>query len=85
MAKFEIREGDGNVGCYHRGIIEADNAFDALRKASRTGLISRPRDVVLSRDIDGDDQHAYIASFVSPIYGDACRWCAEAHLEEDNG
>jgi len=78
---FEIREGDGNEGCYRRGTIEASNAFEALRKASRTGMIHKTRDVTL-RSMDGDDEHAYLASYVSPIYGDACRWCAEANLVE---
>ena len=102
LKTFEVREGDGNEGTYRRGTVEAVNAFEALRLASRRGLISKqveavnafealrlasrrgliskPRDVVLSRDIDGDEQNAYAASFVSPIYGDACRWTAEAHL-----
>lgn len=78
--EFEIREGDGNDGCRRRGIVEAENAFDALRLASRTGMICKPRDVVLRRDIDGDNEHAYVASYVAPIYGDSCRWLAEAHL-----
>lgn len=82
MPMFEIREGDGNDGCFRRGQIEATNAFEALRKASRTGLITKTRDVRMKYDIDGDDQHAYVASFVAPIYGDACRWCAEAHIVE---
>lgn len=82
MPQFQIREGDGNDGCYRRGVLEATDAFDAIRKASRTGMICKPRDVVLKRDIEGDDQHAYVASYVAPIYGDACRWLAEAHLAE---
>ena len=80
LKTFEIREGDGNEGTYRRGTVEAVNAFEALRLASRRGLISKPRDVVLSRDIDGDNQNAYAASYVSPIYGDVCRWTAEANL-----
>jgi hypothetical protein len=82
MPTFEIREGDGNNGCYHRGEVEAKDAFDAIRVASRTKMIYKPRDVVLSRDIDGDDQYACAASYVAPIYGDACRWIAEARLVE---
>ena len=82
MKTFEIREGDGNDGCYHRGEIAASDAFEALRLASRRGLIRKPYDVVLKRDIDGDDQHAVVASYRSPIFGDACRWVAEAHLIE---
>jgi hypothetical protein len=80
MKMFEIREGDGNDGCRRRGEIEANNAFEALRKASRMGLIHKPWDVVLKRDIDGDGEAAYVASFVRPIFGDSCRWCAESHL-----
>jgi len=80
MKEFEIREGDGNDGCRRRGTIEAADAFDALRLASRTGMIHKTRDVVLKHDIDGDADHAYVASHVAPIYGDSCRWLAEAHL-----
>ena len=80
--EFEIREGDGNDGCLRRGTIEAADAFDALRLASRKGMIRKTPDVVLKRDIDGDNQHAYVASHTSPIYGDSCRWLAEAHLIE---
>lgn len=76
---YEIREGDGNDGCYRRGTIEAPNAFEALRRASRMRMICKPYDVTL-RSMDGDEQSAYLASYVAPIYGDACRWCAEAHL-----
>ena len=76
---YEIREGDGNQGCYRRGTIEACNAFEALRLASRRGMIHKPYDVTLG-SMDGDDQNAYLASYVAPIYGDSCRWCAESHL-----
>ena len=82
MPKFEIREGDGNQGCFRRGEVEAKDAFDALRIASRTKMICKPYDVVL-RDTDGDEQHAYLASYVAPIFGDSCRWLAEAHLIEE--
>lgn len=75
---YEIREGDGNRGCYRRGIVQARNAFHALELASRSGMICKPRDAKLA-DIDGDDQNAYLASYVAPIYGDACRWLAEAN------
>ena len=76
---FEIREGDGNQGEYRRGTIEADDAFEALRLASRRGLICKPK-VVMYADFDGDDQSCYAASYVSPIWGDACRWTASARL-----
>lgn len=82
MPLFEIREGDGNVGCYRRGVIEAEDAYDALRKASRRGMIHKTRDVVLSRDIEGDDQFAIVSSYVAPIFGDACRWVAQAMIIE---
>jgi hypothetical protein len=82
MKEYEIREGDGNDGCRRRGTIQATDAFDALRRASRVGMIRKPRDVVLRRDIDGDDQYAVVASYVAPIYGDSCRWVAEALLIE---
>lgn len=79
MGRYEIREGNGNDGEYHRGYQFAANAFDALRQASRRGMICKPRDAKLA-DIDGDDQQAHLASFVAPIYGDACRWTASASL-----
>jgi hypothetical protein len=79
LRKFEIREGNGNDGEYHRGYIEAWDAHEALRIASRDGMIVRPWDVKLS-DMQGDDTHAYLVSYVAPIYGDSCRWCASANL-----
>jgi hypothetical protein len=81
LKTFEIREGDGNQGCYRRGTIQASNAFEALRKASRRRMIWKPKDVTLN-SFDGDDEHCYAASYVAPIYGDACRWIAEAHIVE---
>jgi hypothetical protein len=76
--RFEVREGDGNEGCYRRGEVNAFNAYDAMRLASRRGLICKPYDVTLNA-IDGDDVNAYLASYRAPIFGDACRWCAETH------
>lgn len=78
---FEIREGDGNQGCYRRGTIEAADAFDALRKASRQRMIWKPKCVTLN-SMDGDDHSAYLTDYCHTIYGDACAWCAEAHLVE---
>lgn len=80
MKRFEIREGDGNSGCYVRGHVIAINAFDALTKAHRIGMIRSPWDVRITKDIDGDDRSAVVASYVRPIFGDACRWVAEANL-----
>jgi hypothetical protein len=85
MPSFEIREGDGNQGEYHRGEIDACDAFEALRIASRRGMIYKPYDVVLKRDIDGDNENAYVASYVAPIYGDACRWSASANIIRETG
>lgn len=79
LRKFEVREGDGNQGEYHRGYVEAWDACEALTIASRTRMIVRPWDVKLS-DMQGDDTHAYLISYVAPIYGDSCRWCASASL-----
>lgn len=76
---FEIREGDGNEGCFRRGTISAVDAFEALRLASRRGMIYKPRDTKVS-DIDGDNEHASWCSYVAPIFGDACRWIAEANI-----
>lgn len=78
MPMFEIREGDGNQGTYHRETIDAKDAFQALRLASRRGIINKPKDVVLKDDIEGDDEYAIVCSYVAPIYGDSCRWVAEA-------
>jgi hypothetical protein len=83
MTTYEIREGNGNDGCYRRGTIEANSAFDALRLASRRKMIHKPYDVKL-RDMDGDDQYAYLCSYVAPIFGDSCRWIAEANLLPEN-
>lgn len=76
---FEIRCGNGNDGCYRLGTIQAKDAFYALIKASRIGLFNKPKDCKIAY-IDGDDQHASWCSYVAPIYGDACRWIAEANL-----
>ena len=79
MNNYQIREGNGNDGEYRRGVIQAPDAFEALRLASRRGMICKPKDVTLD-SFDGDDQHCYAASYVAPIYGDACRWTASASL-----
>ena len=77
---FEVREGDGNQGEFHRCNIEADNAFDALIAAHRHGYIASPWDVRITKDCDGDNISAHVMSYVQPIYGDSCRWCASATL-----
>lgn len=79
LRQFEIREGNGNDGEYHRGYVDAVDAFEALRIASRKGMIVRPWDVKID-SMDGDDTHTSLVSYVSPIYGDSCRWCASASL-----
>ena len=81
---FEIREGDGNMGEYHRCDILATSASEALIKSHRHGFISSPWDVRITRDIDGDDISSSAASFVKPIYGGACRWTASATLAIDS-
>jgi hypothetical protein len=82
LKKYEIREGNGNDGTWKVGEVQANDAFRALRLASRRKMIYKPRDVRLS-DFAGDSEHCYAISYVSPIFGDACRWCAEAHLMEE--
>ncbi len=79
--KFEIREGNGNDGTYKRGHVDASDAFQAIRKASRINMIGKPRDVVLKRDIEGDIVRATVCSYVRPIFGSDCRWIAEAILD----
>jgi len=79
IKRYQIREGDGNDGEYKRGIIVADDAFEALTRASKSGMISKPRDVTYD-SFDGDEQQCHAASYVAPIYGDSCRWCASASL-----
>ena len=81
---FEVREGDGNVGEYHRCDILATSASEALIRAHRHGFISSPWDVRITRDIDGDDIGSSVASFVNPIYGETCRWTASATLAIDS-
>ena len=82
LKTFVIREGNGNDGCYRRGTIEATDAFEALRKASRTRLIWKPKCVTLA-SMDGDDQSAYLTDYCHSIFGDAAAWCAEAHLDTE--
>ena len=79
MKQYQIREGDGNDGEFKRGIIEAKDAFDALRKASRRGMINKPK-CVLHRNVMGDDDSAFLVDDIHTIYVDACAWCASAVL-----
>jgi hypothetical protein len=84
LKSFEIREGNGNVGCYRRGVVEAETAGKALIKAHRMGMICSPWDVRVTKDIEGDDVQAYLTSYVGngPL---GARWCAESHdVEEIN-
>lgn len=78
--QFDVSEGDGNQGEHHRCSIMAVDAFEALKLAHKHGYIRSPWDVRITKDMDGDAQSAYVASYVSPIYGDACRWTASASL-----
>ena len=81
MNIFEIREGNGNDGEYLCGTIIANDAFDALRKASRTKMIYKPKSVTLG-SMDGDDQSAYLADYRQSqmIFGDSCGWTASATI-----
>ena len=84
LKEFEIREGNGNDGAYLRGTVEAVDAFEALKKASRMGMINQPWDVKITKDIEGDSVQAHIASYVNngPL---GVRWLAEANdIEEMN-
>jgi len=75
---YEIREGNGKDGCYRRGTIEAVTAKEALILAHRLSMISTPPDVRPTIDIEGDDEQAYLVSYVGG--GESgCRWCAEAN------
>jgi hypothetical protein len=77
---YEIRSGNGNDGEYYRGVIAADDAFEALRKASRSRMIWKPKAVTLDT-MEGDDQSAYLADYrpSQEVFG-ACGWCASATL-----
>jgi hypothetical protein len=81
---FEIREGDGNQGEFHRCDIMATSASEALIKAHRHGFIASPWDVRITKDVDGDGLRAWAASYVMPIYSDCCRWSASARLAIDS-
>jgi len=75
---YEIREGNGKDGCYRRGTIEAESAKEALILADQIGMICSPSDVRPTIDIEGDDEQAYLVSYVGGgEFG--CRWCAEAN------
>lgn len=76
---YLVREGDGNDGTFKRGFIEATDAFEALRKASRRGMISKPKVVTLG-SMEGDDMHAYLTDYREGFNG--CRWTAEAYLAD---
>lgn len=78
MVEFEIREGNGNDGLFrYCGRIQAKDAFEALRKASRVGAICKPR-VVRVADIEGDSTCAHLTDYREGYNG--CRWTAEARL-----
>ncbi len=77
---FEVREGNGNEGECRRCEILAPNAYHALILAHCRGFITSPWDVKITKDIEGDTTNAYVASYVKPIFGDACRWSASASL-----
>jgi len=81
MSTFTIREGDGNDGCYRRGTVIADNAYEALRKASRQKMIFVPNGVRITKDIEGDNEQAYVMKLVNGF--DYAVWVAEAHLVKD--
>lgn len=80
---FEVREGDGNMGCSHRCDIVAEDAHEALILAHRHGFIVSPHDVRITKDIEGDSANATVASYVGMINGDSCRWVASASLAID--
>lgn len=84
LKKFEIREGNGYDGAYRRGVIEAEDAYKALIKAHRIGMIRSPWDVRITKDIEGDHVQARVESMVN--CGDlGVRWLAEANdIEEMN-
>ncbi len=81
---FEVREGDGNMGDRHICDIYATSAYEALIRAHRSGFIVSPWDVRITKDIQGDDIDAYVASYVRPIYGDCCRWSASASIANNS-
>ena len=84
LKSFEIREGNGNVGAYKRGFVEAENARKALITAHRIGMICSPWDVRITKDIEGDDVQARVESFVG-CNDLGVRWLAEANdVEEIN-
>lgn len=82
MNSYLIRIGDGNDGTFPRAVVQAPNAFAALRKGTRK--FGKPWDV-RHRDACGDEDNASLCSYVRPIYGDACRWVMDAERlsEED--
>ena len=82
MKSYLIRIGNGNDGTYPCAVVQAPDAFAALRKGTRK--FGKPWDV-RHRDAQGDDDNASLCSYVRPIYGDACRWVmvAEALTAED--
>ena len=83
MHSYLIREGNGNDGEFKRGLINAENAFEALKKASRCGMINKPK-CVLHRNAMGDDHSAFLVDDVHKIYGDCCAWSASAVLVKFN-
>lgn len=77
MRTFQIREGNGNDGEFKRGEIKASDAISAIRKASRIGMINKPK-CVLHRNVMGDDLSAFLVDYCHQIYGDCCAWSASA-------
>lgn len=66
---YEVREGDGNVGCYRRGVVRAVDMSHVILLAKREYL-SVPR----GAQTDGDDLITYICTYGR---GDYCPYVAE--------
>lgn len=68
--EFEVREGDGNMGCYRLGTVRAIDMGHAVRLARRAYL-----HVPVGCESGGDDITAYICKYSSRM--DYCPYVAE--------
>lgn len=73
MPYYEIREGDGNIGCYYKTTIEARDIDNALGKVRYNGLINLKRYWRNQLVIDGDDKQLSLCLY--PGRNDAGDYC----------
>lgn len=70
---YEIRQGDGNQGCYYLTTLSANDIEQALRKVQRRGLINLKPYWRRQLVIDGDETHIDLCLY--PVRNDNQDYC----------